>query len=224
MSGEELPESLRTEIQGTLVPVRALGPPSRRVLALLPLGVLIAVGVPLVWGLRLDAPVLGLGRLFGGSALEIAVALFVLAAALSEAVPARRKTPLALVLPVGLGLGLVVALTLLTFKVSATVAPPKLRGAFLRICFSRSFGIGVIPLAAGWFLLRRGLVTRPVLAGALAGIGAGLLADSGWRLFCDVSDPIHVLTAHGGAILALGALSALLGAVLARVPPSAGTP
>jgi hypothetical protein len=41
---------------------------------------------------------------------------------------------------------------------------------------------------------------RPAITGALAGLGAGLFADSSWRLYCEVSDPAHVLTAHLGAV------------------------
>ena len=76
--------------------------------------------------------------------------------------------------------------------------------------------IGVIPPAAGLHAdpLREFLLhARPALAGGLYGLGAGLLADAGARLFCWVSDPAHVLLSHGGAILGLviaGALSAVI--------------
>jgi hypothetical protein len=52
----------------------------------------------------------------------------------------------------------------------------------------------------------------------MAGLGSGLLADSGWRLYCEVSDPVHVLTSHAGAIVALTLLGLLAG-VLVRSGP-----
>ena len=62
-----------------------------------------------------------------------------------------------------------------------------------------------LPLAA------RAYPTRPALAGALLGLGAGLMADAGWRLFCHFSEPAHVLSAHLGAVV----IATLLGSALA---------
>jgi hypothetical protein len=55
------------------------------------------------------------------------------------------------------------------------------------------------------------------VAGALYGLGAGIMADAGVRLFCRVSEPSHVLIAHGGAILSLVALGALAASLVERV-------
>jgi hypothetical protein len=60
--------------------------------------------------------------------------------------------------------------------------------------------LGLLPLAVSAVLLARGVLMRPLMTGALAGLGAGLFADSSWRLYCEVSDPAHVLTAHLGAV------------------------
>jgi hypothetical protein len=38
------------------------------------------------------------------------------------------------------------------------------------------------------------------VAGALYGLGCGLIADAGLRLYCDYSAPLHVVLAHGGAV------------------------
>jgi hypothetical protein len=58
---------------------------------------------------------------------------------------------------------------------------------------------------------------RPAIAGALCGLGAGLLTDAGVRLFCWVTEPLHVLVAHGGAIAALVVLGALLATGIDRI-------
>jgi len=47
-------------------------------------------------------------------------------------------------------------------------------------------------------LAARAYPTRPVVAGALLGVGAGLMANAGWRLFRHFSEPAHVLSAHVG--------------------------
>jgi len=58
---------------------------------------------------------------------------------------------------------------------------------------------------SGW-LAARAFPLRPRLAGALYGIGAGLMADAGWRLFCHFSGPAHVLGAHTLGVIVTGLL------------------
>jgi hypothetical protein len=72
-------------------------------------------------------------------------------------------------------------------------------------------------LAAAAWLAARALPTRPAVAGAVYGLGAGLMADAGVRLFCWVSAPAHVLVAHGGAILFLTAAGAGAAVVVEKV-------
>jgi len=96
------------------------------------------------------------------------------------------------------------------------VVPP---GAWVRFAWECWFmaglsGAPVLVAAAG--LAARALPARPWLAGAIYGLGAGLIADSGTRLFCWVSDPAHVLVAHGGSILFLAVLGGLAAAVIER--------
>jgi hypothetical protein len=71
------------------------------------------------------------------------------------------------------------------------------------------FSLPALPVA-GW-LVSRALPMRPLLPGAACGLGVGMMADAGLRLFCRDGDLLHVLVAHGGAIailMVLGALSA----------------
>ena len=60
-------------------------------------------------------------------------------------------------------------------------------------------------------------VAMTVFFGALAGFGSGLLADSAWRVYCEVSDPQHVLTAHAVGVVALSAIGALAGVIVPRL-------
>jgi len=208
---EALPPPLRDEVARSLRPVRPLAPPGRRAAAFVPLAGLLLAVVPLAWGLRDDAAAVGALPLWAGSALQVALALALLSTALAESVPGRLHSPWRLASRAAVGMGFMMALTGVTSLLSPTHVPGLRDAGYFRICLTRSFALGLAPLALALLLLRRGLAARPVVAGALAGLGAGLLADSAWRLFCEVSDPAHVFTAHAGAIVLLGVAGALAG-------------
>jgi hypothetical protein len=93
--------------------------------------------------------------------------------------------------------------TAATMALSPTRMPPGMTRRFAVYCFERATLVGLPAVLVASLLAARALPLRPVLVGALYGLGAGLFADAGWRLFCDVSQPSHVLLAHGGAIVAL---------------------
>ena len=117
----------------------------------------------------------------------------------------------------GAAAALFVGLTLVTERVVPAAVPP---GVFVRYaweCFWMAAVSAVPALAAAGWLAARALPTRPAVAGALYGLGAGLMADAGVRLFCWVSAPAHVLVAHGGAILCLAAAGALASTLLERL-------
>ena len=69
---------------------------------------------------------------------------------------------------------------------------------------------GILVLFFSW-VFRNSLATRPTVAGALYGAGAGLAINAGWRVACPVSTPWHALGAHGAAIIATVSLGALIG-------------
>ncbi len=210
----ELPPALRDEVRRTLTPIRPLARPWRRAALLLPVALAVLVAVPLVWRLREDAAAVGTLRLWGGSLLQVIVALALIGAAFAESTPGRLAAPTRLFARAALGVAFMVALTFVTFAASPTTVSARLRAFYLPICMTRAFALGLPPLAAALLLMARGLAARPIVAGALAGLGAGLVADSGWRLFCEVADPVHVLTAHAGAIVALSAAGAAIGAAV----------
>jgi hypothetical protein len=208
-----LPPRLRDEIARSLVTVRPLPSPGRRAAAVVPIAVVMLLCVPWIWRLREDALVLGTLRLWGGSLVQVGAAILLLATALAEAIPGRLRGPGTLLGRALIALAFMLALTAVTFAASPTHAPAVRQMAYARMCLTRSFSLGLVPLAAACLLLYRGLPARPVVAGALAGLAAGLLADASWRLFCEVSDPAHVLTAHAGAIAGVALAGALVGAL-----------
>jgi len=210
---DALPPRLREEVARTLRPVRPLVSPLRRAAALAPVAGLLLVCVPLLWQLREDAAALGPVRLWGGSLLQDAVAVLLLAAAFAESIPGRLSAPRSLLLRAFAGVAFMVALTLTTFAASPTHVPLQQETHYTHVCLTRSFALGLVPLGVTALLLCRGLLARPITAGALAGLGAGLLADSSWRLFCEVSDPAHVLTVHAGAVAGVAVVGAAAGAL-----------
>ncbi len=78
------------------------------------------------------------------------------------------------------------------------------------MCLAGSLATALPGAVMAAVLAARAYPTRPALTGLLGGLGAGLMADAGWRLFCHFSEPAHVLSAHLGGVLAAGLCGALL--------------
>ena len=211
-----LPDGLRDRVERSMTPVRPLGSPWRRAATLLPWAAILLLAVPIVWGLRGDREALGLWRLWGGSLLQIVFALVVAGAAVAESMPGRLPSRVTTASIAGIGAVAFLATTLVTYAASATFVPAAFGSRYFWICLSHPFLLGLPALGIVGVLVERGLASRPALAGALAGLGAGLVSDASWRLYCHVSDPGHVLAAHAGAIAALTALGAAAGAVSLR--------
>jgi hypothetical protein len=217
MADGRLPEGLRDRVERTMAPLRPLAPPWRRAAMLLPWAAILLLAVPVVWGLRGDRDIVGPWRLWGISMLQIVLALVVAGAAVVESIPGRLPSRWTVLSIAGLGLAVFLATTMATFAASATFVPASFGARYFWICVSRPFLLGLPALAIVGVLVWRGLASRPVLTGALAGLGAGLLSDASWRLYCHVSDPGHVLLAHAGAIAALAAVGTAAGAIVPTI-------
>jgi hypothetical protein len=206
-------DDVRGFIARDLRPVRPLLPPSRRALALVPLAIAIVVGVPLVELFRTDLGDLGVLRAWGLSIVECGAGVAIVALGLREAVPGRSLTPakMWLVAVLGLALPLVVyGLTTNAFGLGPT-SWNEWRGGLL--CFRVSLSATAPLFVAAALLVARGLPVRPAAAGLLYGLGCGLVADSGLRLYCEFTTPQHVILEHFGAVVA----SMLLGAVVSML-------
>jgi hypothetical protein len=192
-------------------PVRPLARPWLRALLLLPPGLVLLVALPLILGVRMDASAVGLVRLWAASAVQTVLGIALVTAALREAVPGRSRSWSNAALAL-FALAWVLGLTLLTWHASNTVVPHGREARFWIVCFAGPLTVALPALALCLVLASRAFPLRPALVGTFAGMGAGLLADSGWRTFCQVSDPAHVVSAHIAAVVAL----TLVGAVVAR--------
>jgi hypothetical protein len=212
MDEARVPAALLAAVKSDLRPVRPLARPGRRALALLPLGVVLLVGIPTFWvsrgsiGWRASWPSSGL------SGLETAAGLMALAAGFREAIPGRE-------LPRWIWSAVIGAVWSAFLIINAAAPQPAAQVPlettlrWIRECVGSAALFSVPALIVVGWLVSRGLPNRPALTGAMCGLGVGIMADAGLRLFCWDGDLLHVLLAHGGAIamlMALGAMSALL--------------
>jgi hypothetical protein len=178
---------------------------------LVPFALVTLVAAQAIFELRVDAPRLGWGGSWGVSVAQVVLGLGLVVAALREAVPGRGWSRPAAVLWLSLPLLLIVGVTYASWDLS----PIRIRGQWFQVsgmCLAGSTASALPAVALASVLSARAYPTRPLLAGALLGLGAGVMADAGWRLFCHFSEPAHVLTAHFASVL----LCMTLGATLAR--------
>jgi len=211
-------ENVRTIVERDLRPVRPLWPPSKRAVALMPLALAIVVGVPVINYFRPDFDTLGFFRGWGLSLLESCAGLTIVALGLRESVPGRVLRIAALVAAAVVGL----AIPLVVLRATAdnfNLGPKSWsEWRYGMACFRTSVLAATPILAASAFLTRRAFALRPVAAGILWGLGCGLIADAGLRLYCEFTSMPHVMLEHFGAVVA----SMLLGAIVssAIAPPS----
>ena len=163
-----------------------------------------------------------MGRLRPAVVLAIA---FVWIAA-HESTPAARLPRQVVYFAVVTAFLVVVFVTVLTFSTSPATepllrVPPRVNELLRDSPWIMGLGCGIGSTLAGGILVllfswvfRNSLATRPTIAGALYGAGAGLAANAGWRTACPISTPWHALGAHGAAIIATVILGALIGRFL----------
>jgi hypothetical protein len=211
-----MPEELRRAIVDDLAPVVPLAPPVARAAWVLPLGVLLLVAAAAIFGVRRDAGRLGWLLTWGLSSLETTLGLTLVAAALREAVPGTTLSRRALATAFAVALLAVVTITWLTWSASPTriLRDP---GAFIwRVCVGGTLASAFPVLLVSGSLVSRAFPLRPRIAGALCGLGAGLMSDAGWRIFCHFSDPLHVFGAHVLGVAVTLALGAILTPLICR--------
>lgn len=212
---EPAPAVLRDKILSNLRPVKPLAGPRKRALVLLPLGAALVVLVPWNLGLRNDVHVLRAFYVWGLSLLQMSAGIALVAAAFREVIPGRQIPRTGLVLLFASGFVLVIGITYVTWYASGSVAPEHLRLPFWKFCFRRPIELSLPGTFLILVLAARGVIWRPALVGALAGLASGLMSDAGWRTFCEISDPSHVVSAHFAAILAATAIGSVAATVWA---------
>jgi hypothetical protein len=216
MSESHIPAVLLSAIKRDLRPVRPLASPARRALALLPLGIALLVGLPMFWSWRSHLSGLTSWASWGLSPLETAAGLLTLAAGFREAVPGRELSGKTLSALIGF-VWIVFLLINVTHQPPVpAVAPVETTLRWIWECIGMAIAFSAPALALPTWLVSRALPNRPALTGALCGLGVGLMADAGLRLFCWDGTIAHVVIAHGGAIAIVAALGALSATVMER--------
>jgi hypothetical protein len=210
------PKELRDAVQRDLRPTRPLRSPSVRALVLIPLAIAIVISVPGLRFFRSDISAVGLVRAWGFSFGQAFAGLLIIVAALRESIPGRGLSRGAIVATIAIGLAIPFALLAVTAS-AYDVGPAPGHALEEGIGCFRVSAISAIPaLIAAALLAARAFPLRPALAGALYGLGCGLIADAGLRLFCEYTVPSHVVFGHGGAILGAMAVGAVVAKILRR--------
>jgi hypothetical protein len=209
------PPGLRAAIAADLAPVKPLRAPLVRGLALVPIAIVLLVAAPLVFDSR-DLTSLGWSWSWGASILQLCAGLALVVAALRESVPARTWSRPALIALAVAPVVIVTAIALVSWQRSpiAIARQGLVVGA---MCLAASAITALPATSLAVLLALTAYPTRPAVAGWLAGLGGGLLADAGWRLFCHFSEPSHVLVAHLGSVLVAGAMGAAGARLLHRL-------
>jgi hypothetical protein len=212
----DIPADLRALVARDLRPLTPLASPARRAVGLVPVAVALLVAAVLLFGLRRDASRIGLFLTWGASTLQILLGIALVVAALREAVPGTTLARRAVGIAFGTVLIAVLTVTFMTWLTSPTLVPPGYEISIWGICLTGTIASALPALAVAGWLTARAFPLRPRLAGALYGVGAGLMADAGWRLFCHFSHPAHVFGAHTLGIVVTCLLGVLLATMLAR--------
>jgi hypothetical protein len=145
--------------------------------------------------------------------IVLAASAFALIRALSTPGAATGKAAVWMVAaPVLVALAVVVEL----FAVPSSEWGTRLIGSNMAICMTFIPLIGIGPLAVFLAALRYGAPTRPVLAGAVAGLLAGGLSATFYAAHCFDDSPLFVATWYTIAIIILAALGALGGRLFVR--------
>jgi hypothetical protein len=205
-----IPVELRARIHADYAAVRPLPSPWVRALWCTPFAVLALLAAPTYFNVRADAGQLGWFGSWGASLVQVAMGLALIAAALRESVPGRSWRAGAIGLWIVTPIVLAIAVTLASWEASPVILQRAWWIVWV-LCLSGSAATALPLVALASVLVARAYPTRPGIAGFLLGLGAGVIADAGWRMFCHFSEPAHVLSAHLGGVVA----SAIVGTALA---------
>lgn len=125
----------------------------------------------------------------------------------SPGIPLRNILPALLIAPAFLAAFM--ALDLLTLGLSGL--PGRIMGKSALRCLVVIPLLGALPLAAFLVALRNGAASRPVAAGASAGLAAAGIAAGMYAFNCGDDSPLFVFVWYGLAALLLAGIGALAG-------------
>lgn len=175
------------------------------------------LGMAGLWAVLGYRPDLATALVTPVSALRLVLTLALFAVAVPMCLAVARPEGVARLWP----LAVVAALALALFGWTLLSTPPEARlagiyGKTLVACLVTVPLISVLPVSAVMTMMRRGAVTRPALAGALAGLAGGGVGAAIYALHCTEDNPLFYVTWYGLAILIVTAVSSLVGSRVLR--------
>ncbi len=192
-----------------------------------PVRTLILVGISLVTGAlvllltrpRPDLKVVSWTVTYGPAIVELAIGALALWTAMRWSIPgsgaAFRRSCIGVVAAFVLALALaMIAPSLVGPDHQWFLAGMKSEPLLPCLVWEVSVAVPVF-LFAVWLILR-GAVTESMLAGSLAGLGAGLIADAAIHLHCPAVALAHTIPCHLGTVFLLTVAGALAGRFLPR--------
>jgi hypothetical protein len=106
--------------------------------------------------------------------------------------------------------------------VMASVFPVEDEGNFWTqgwVCLRSGTPFGLLAAIPFWFLLRRGAILSPRVAGAATGLLAGLVGTTALEIHCPILELSHILTWHLGVAI-LGAVVGFFVGLLSEIRPA----
>ena len=189
-------ERIREQVANDIEPVRPLRPAWTSALVALPIAFLLLSLVLVVYGVRNDAPQIGIWPLWGPASMMVLAAYSILFLAFVQRAPESTVSWIWwVVLPLA-AIALQIGGAYWTLQHSGGPPPADIRAESM--CFWRISVLGVPPVLFTLWLLAKGLPLRPKIAGLLAGLGGGFISEGVYRLHCGASHPSHVVPWHTG--------------------------
>ena len=217
MNLESAPSELRQIIERDLDPIRPLHPAWMRTLvAVAVMAVVLAFSLATA-SLRSDLDQIPMWLSWGCSVFQLALAVILIGMALREAIPGagapvgavRTAAMTALITQILVGVA--------TSIYSPAVPMPGSGFAAGVGCLKHEFILALPTFVVTLLLVFRALPLRAPTAGLLGGAGAAIASDEILHMLCPMSDVMHVLVWHTGAVLCFMAVGWLIGILWQRV-------
>ena len=195
MNQPELFDSIAARLATGLTPVRPIRPARMAAALAAAFAVSAALGLAL-FGAHAPHALTPL-QLAGTLAALSLTAAALIASSIRQAIPGSLHRISPLLLTIGLPAALAILIALLFHCAPEHRFLPRAWN-----CFRSGLPFAALTALAVWFTLRRGCTLAPRLAGATAGLLAGLAGTAMLSLHCPDTNAFHVLTGHLGVALA----------------------
>ncbi len=211
-SRHALPPALAAKIFRDLRPVRPVLRSDVRAMAIGAVALLAAVLLLAVSDVRSDFATLPSIAFFGMLTARIAAGLLLVSCALKESVPSAASSAPARALAIGSGLAVLFILPGIFAQILGGSSAGNPLGGWA--CFGFVLAVAIPSFIGLVVLMTRAYPLRPLLAGLLAGLGSGALAEAAQFVGCSDTHPLHGWVVHGGAALTVALCGVMAGLLI----------